>query len=485
METCLESLWELLREPVSYIVENEKNGDLDNKQKVAQKSSEIIDAFFNTFVDCFGKDKGKEISKPEHITIFQAALKSFYEISIKGVKEGASSAEDESSKCGLCAVCRKCSENFYKDVACGHTEEKSLPYELENYFLMPSQMHYYEQRIQNAKGHFNLQDRLVCLKGFSSSTPTIHSVAFNSECVGGGLYINYKGLGIAIDPGIGFVNSMHKNGIYINDIDVVIITHDHLDHNADAKVISSLLYDLNNYNSRKNKMVKNIFELNEIKQHEITWIVDSETKKSLRSVASNIKNLSTFKGKKRQVVKGNVNIKLSAVQTIHMKNDKESFGIKLYMNFDEPFVIGYTSDTAYFSELAEFFKESNILIFNVSDIYKKDVKGIRYKHSHLGYNGSVKLLQETNSELAVASEFCCTNGDFRMGFIHTLSGEFSKSKTNIFPGEIGLNIHFPDMTVECSICKKLIDKENIKILAPQKEYGKIQYVCGHCAKSVL
>ena len=42
---------------------------------------------------------------------------------------------------------------------------------------------------------------------------------------------------------------MHKNGIYINDIDIVIITHDHLDHNADAKVISSLLYDLNNYKS--------------------------------------------------------------------------------------------------------------------------------------------------------------------------------------------------------------------------------------------
>ena len=125
-------------------------------------------------------------------------------------------------------------------------------------------------------------------------------------------------------------------------------------------------------------------------------------------------------------------------------------------------------------------------MFNVSDIYKKDVKGIQDKHSHLGYNGSVKLLKTALPRLAIASEFCCTNGDFRMGFISTISSEITKNYSlDIIPGEIGLKILMPKLNVECSVCKKFMNRHRCKILAPDKEYGKIRYICGHCARDVL
>ena len=61
-------------------------------------------------------------------------------------------------------------------------------------------------------------------------------------------------------------------------------------------------------------------------------------------------------------------------------------------------------------------KECDILIFHISDIYEKDVRGTKQKNSHLGYDGSLHLLKGGDQQfrIAIASEFCCNNGDYRM-----------------------------------------------------------------------
>lgn len=490
METCLENLWEIIREPVTEIIQKPEDvlgskTNLTKKSVAAEKTSQLINIFFTDLEECLTKDRNI-IKKPEHIVPFQKSLIEFCNGSVNGVREGAKAAKELASDCKLCAVCRGCSEKFYDSIIEQKMEEKSLPPELEDYFLMPAQMYYYQQSMKGAGEQFHLQDRLLCLKGFSSSTPTVYSVAFDAECMGGGLYINYKGLGIVIDPGIGFVNSMHKYGIYINNIDVVIITHDHLDHNADAKVISSLLYDLNSYNQRRGKIAKQVFELEKIKEHSITWIVDNGTKSMLKKNVKVIKSLNSYVGRKGEIVKGNKGIRLSAIHTQHIKNSGESYGIKFILDYGKPITIGYTSDTAFFPGLISFFDVTHVLVFNISDIYRKDVKGIQDKHSHLGYNGSAKLLKGINCKLAIASEFCCTNGDIRMELINTLSKEIrKKNDLNVIPGEIGLDVYIPELQMECSICRRLVELKDIYVLSPQKEYGKIQYTCRRCVQKVL
>lgn len=63
--------------------------------------------------------------------------------------------------------------------------------------------------------------------------------------MGGGFYFRYKGHGVAVDPGIGFTLLMHRNNIFIDDIDSVIVAHSHLDHNSDVGILSALKYDYN------------------------------------------------------------------------------------------------------------------------------------------------------------------------------------------------------------------------------------------------
>ena len=462
METCLESLWELLRDPISELVEEKglQSGEtqteiLNRKYDIASKGKKIIEEFFEELQDCIGNEK-KQILMPEHLKSFKNALGQFRGKSVKVLLEETEKAKETATSCKLCAVCMGCSQKFYNEVIQQKIEEKKVPVELENYFTLPAQMYYYQQEMEGVKNSIQLRDKFLCLKGFSSSTPTIYSGTFDSECAGGGLYLNYKGIGIVIDPGLGFVNLMHKQGIYINNIDVVIITHDHVDHNADAKVISALSHDLNSYNSRKGKIVKEVFELENPKQHEITWIVDDNSRRIISKDVKELRSLSEFVDCEKQLISGNDDIKLSAIRTKHIKDSNESYGIRLFMNYDSRISIGYTSDTAYFPELSTFFYQSDILVFNVSDIYKKDVKGIKDKHSHLGYNGSVKLLREVQPKLAVASEFCCSNGDFRMGFISTISSEITKDYTqSIIPGEIGLKILIPKLDVDLLQIKNL------------------------------
>ena len=489
MDTCLDSLWELIRNPIGKIVNDSGESVIDKAKLLSEKCilaaecKNNIDEFFKNLIKKDYLSESHSVEMPDHLIIFRDLLENFSEISVNGLSIGAKKAKESVNQCKLCSVCRGCANEFYDEISKRKIVEKSLPFDLENYFSNRPQMFYYNSNLKDESEKVDLTDKLLCLKGFSSSTPTVHSIAFNSDCVGGGLYINYKGLGIAIDPGIGFVDSMHKNGIYINNIDVVIITHDHLDHNSDAEMISSLLYDYNGYFKRKNAIVKDVFQFQGEQEHSITWIVDDDTKKKLKGKVKNITRLNDFVGSKKQIITHNKDIKLSAIHTKHVKDNNNTYGIKIYLSYDKEFIVGYTSDTMYFDDLSKFFNGLNIIIFNVSDIYKNDVKGIKDKHSHLGYNRSLKLLQNISSDLAIASEFCCTNGDFRMGFVNTLNSELKE--VNLLPGEIGLKVDIPNLLVECSICKSKSSLKDVTIIAPKKDFEKIQYICRHCLNVVI
>lgn len=485
METILDCMWELLRELVinTSIVDNDittRNTNWIRKAEDAEKSVKIIETFFDNLKNNIAP-YNEEISMPLHLQAFKKALEGFHDGSINGVREGALEAKAMSHNCCFCAVCRGCAEKFYEAVANGDSTERVLPVQLENYFLLPAQMHYYQSGLIGSKERRLLNNKLLCLKGFSSSTPTIHSATFSSDCAGGGLYINYQGFGIAVDPGIGFVKSMHKYGVFITDIDLVIITHDHLDHNADAAVLSSLLYDYNRYSHKKDKIIREIFGTEKDETHKIRWIVDESTKNKLYNQVDQLSLLEEYL-KEPISVECNNSIKLSAIRTEHIRGNTETYGIKISMGYDEGIVVlGYTSDTGYFPGLSTYLQDVDVLIFNISDIYKKDVKGIKNKHSHLGYNGSLKLLKDSNAKLAIASEFCCTNGDFRANIVKVLKEEISVTDgCDVFPGEIGLSIDLPLLQVECSFCKKKVSANSVKFIAPGKEYDKIQYICGNC-----
>lgn len=64
METCLQTLWELLREPIAKVMEKDNNvsamdSGLSEKHKAAIESKRVIETFFYKFEDQIGKSEGK------------------------------------------------------------------------------------------------------------------------------------------------------------------------------------------------------------------------------------------------------------------------------------------------------------------------------------------------------------------------------------------------------------------------------------------
>ena len=79
------------------------------------------------------------------------------------------------------------------------------------------------------------------LKGMSSSTPAMLNNIFDTnDYVGGGFYLNWNGYGVAIDPGYSFVHNLHHYGLSVLDVQAVIITHEHIDHNNDMRLLDDL-----------------------------------------------------------------------------------------------------------------------------------------------------------------------------------------------------------------------------------------------------
>lgn len=83
--------------------------------------------------------------------------------------------------------------------------------------------------------------RLYCLRRWSSINPALpRPSAFMMK--GGGYFITFKGKGIAIDPGIKFVENLYSEGFSIADVHYIIATHDHIDHIAEMDTIMGIHY---------------------------------------------------------------------------------------------------------------------------------------------------------------------------------------------------------------------------------------------------
>ena len=73
---------------------------------------------------------------------------------------------------------------------------RNVPDYIKPYFNEVSQFQHYYEYAKSVKNRRNIEEKFVCLKGFSSTTPVINSAAFGRECLGGGFYFRCGGHGI-------------------------------------------------------------------------------------------------------------------------------------------------------------------------------------------------------------------------------------------------------------------------------------------------
>ena len=194
-------------------------------------------------------------------------------------------------QCGLCFVCQNCEEEYWnalKEILLDEEAHDSEPNKSD--FLIPEEMKELLRQkerpvdiyIENYRHRiFNKRNILVMLKGFSSSTPILLNYAHNTNFYsGGGFYIHWNGVGIAIDPGYLFVQNLQDYGLNVLDIDVVIITHEHIDHSSDMRILDDLHYNASsNYSEKIDRWDEEHSTVTRVEKekHKIKWYMDSVT----------------------------------------------------------------------------------------------------------------------------------------------------------------------------------------------------------------
>lgn len=423
--------------------------------------------------------------------------------------------------CDSCLVCRDCFKVFWIEVYnyfySDSKYEKRLTEirkgNLYDFHALPESLRrhidtktsasdYYWERCKALKKIKSFQNRLVMLKGLSSSTPAVMNGAFNTDTyTGGGIYLNWDGFGIVIDPGYHFIEAMHNSGLSVLDVDAVVITHEHIDHSNDMRVLDDLNYSLHRYGKE---------------HHCISWYLDGITYRIAQqfritgsgfaketsqlycidpekqtAVDENMTEMNISEGIPLLYKPGNAEIVLRVVPTLHEKKNNDylrhTFGCSFLLVKDLlQRKLFYTSDTAYGKEIGGLSEGADLVIANISSVYEEDLLRANAKKTHLGYMGCFNLLEamkENPPSLFLLSEFWNAKSDIRFDISKYLSEEIKKnflsdSKLRIVPTEVGMQVDLKTLRVQCSCCHNFTGE--FIVAKPTQEYEKIKYICKEC-----
>ncbi len=343
---------------------------------------------------------------------------------------------------------------------------------------------------------FKLQNRsfMTILKGYSSSTPFFYPALkerfHHIPIKGGGIYIKWHGTGIVLDPGINFLENFHIAGLSIKDIDIIIVTHNHIDHNGDLAAIDDLAYQLN--------------------KKDISLYMDKQTEAEFSGRLNTLKDRHgidlTMFPRDGHIIGVNQNILLEVIPTEHivdyfdkvsnrcvyLKNTTYAVKLSLIEHDAAQARIGFTSDTRYLESLSTFFADCDYVIANMSETNKADYESHTLKENHLGYSGCLNLIKECTAKRTPAllhtivsghpryiiSEFWAGKGDIRKELVKCLRKETNYDY--IYPGDIGMCFFLDQATFLCNLCGAEQRLEQLKVIRPDVEYSPIFNICSEC-----
>lgn len=448
--------------------------------------------------------------------------------------------------CSLCLRCAHCEQMYWKelDKALFHNQtglEARSPLMLPEYIK-----NILEQREKpvdiyldrHRRRHFLEQNCLIMLKAFSSSMPILLNYAEGSENYsGGGFYIRWQGCGIAVDPGYRFIERLHEAGYSVLDIDVVIITHEHIDHTNDIRLLDDLHYNAARQNmDYEYRWDSELFSIvrGPVRPHRLSWYMDSVTCQMIRVLSEkesgfnpecndlycvNIDPFETedlkerFKGYAEvisdPIIRIGTDIIMNVFPTSHETYKKDGRTEFFHHTFGCVFecssrdaerqYIGYTSDTSLcepslYKKMMDQLQKCQIIIANISGIYEKDVLLQTAKAKHLGYMGCYRIIydiltkEQSKLRYYLLSEFSNQVSDIRYDISKYLQWEVTQIANQteqeiplVLPAETGLAVSLDTYGIQCSSCKKY--SKNIHVIKPCGENQKLRYVCGECVYS--
>lgn len=270
----------------------------------------------------------------------------------------------------------------------------------------------------------------VGLQRWNSTSPA------RGQSLGGGYVLYYTGpygnveLGLAIDPGFDFIRNLFHEGFSLSDIDIVLLSHAHIDHIRDFESMVTLLLELKKrvkVNNRRKlhaimtmgvyRRLEHIIESPGLREFVDTYILDLEkdieydflkdkkpefifTKRGQddRYPARYIAETSKNSG-----ISDDIKIVITPTRAYHNDYSEYSDSYGFVINISDSreknkpdFFFGYTGDTKWHPDIMEQYKSCDALLVHLGSLIDREDKDKKKFDHYTNYRNCFDLVKEKN-----------------------------------------------------------------------------------------
>lgn len=366
--------------------------------------------------------------------------------------------------------------------------------------LLPETTHGLEQRIrafqtrQAEKMHRYLdqaeknskleENALYVLNGWplQASNSLLFTEESRKSC--GGHYIRWNGKGIVINPGPGFLDNFHQEGLCIRNIDFVVVTCNNREAYGDVKAISELNHQLNK-TSAERQIVH--YYLHQKVYQELTPFLKPSFKQARNTIhklemyldSPDVEKIELDEGIALHYFQATMPGSMTAYRDYSDENS--SLGIRLELTNDvKRLKIGYLSGLAWSPLLAHHSGYCDIVMAAFGNTTASDYSKSGYNDDSLGYYGISTLLEELSPRLMLLTEFGGREGDIRIEVVKKMRAESVKNSsqmpTTVLAADVGLVIDLETLKVKCSISESSVAAKDVCVVASNDCFGRLRYL---------
>jgi len=324
-------------------------------------------------------------------------------------------------------------------------------------------------------------DVLAILKGWGSAVSLLGEAG--ATCRGGGYLLKWRGKGVAIDPGFDFLNNLHDAGFHCREINAVIVSHNHTDHNDDLRTFDDIRYEM--YKRAKGESEKAAWK------YVLLWDADTAGQRRFDPELAEHRDPDPHIMQRHGKGWGQTSLRLPGLPfrvghfgVKHSKDVPKAVGVRIEcLNEDgtAAATVGFTCDTGFFEELCDkdHLGECDVIVAHMSEPDPEEYDDSDHlKQGHLGYRGVQRLITRCKPKLTIVGEFWAGITDLRIDLVQGLRA-LCRSDA-ILPASIGLQVRPKTLEVRCTNCRKWIGLGDVRVGSPGAEFGPLSYLCRDC-----
>lgn len=312
-----------------------------------------------------------------------------------------------------------------------------------------------------------------------------------------GLFLRWQGCGIAFNPGHGFLRRLHAAGLYVTDIDAVVITHTDPAAYADVEEIYALNYQLNKISSERRvihyylnqkaylelaPILKPHFKQERDALHCLELFVDSpEVEKVEVSPHVTLRYFptATQEALAHYGAYGAPQRKMGSPLAIRLDLRRAS-GDQLV----EPLKVGYLSGCSWSPLLGHHMGHCDLLFAGFGQTSNNDYSKLAYNEDSLGYYGSYSLAEEVHPKFLFCCEFNGREGDIRLEVCQKMRQELEQEMRGaapvVLPADGGMAINLASLKMRCCVSRSEVEPRYIKVVKSAEAFEKLLYIAPGC-----